>query len=807
MHQYFTNEISRFELIASDAELRINIIANLRLLLQQIDYGLLEWIVKKRPAQEFQPSKDLVDALYQPADGTLVDALEGLLICCEQLGWAGACRAILLNIPIDNPALDLVGAERAPTLIELLRAFIEIRNGGAEGHGLPGGYKRVQEIAAYAFIVNGLQSFIPKLNGSAGPSIGVDQDLCNLEFLPPIKNNRPQLIRKIKIINGGKVRMDVQSWDGVQVNESSRIERINIFKTLECKNLQSYTLWDSSWEPLCYIPERPEIFSGREMELNSLFEWANDADSWACLVFGDGGLGKTTLVIEFVHRLLNDDPRVEWKPKVISFYTAKKTQWGVNGLETIKAGQPHLSELVRHLYTLALGQVPSSEYYRKDVLSTASMLQTKMNESGFEAKRQDHLIVIDNAETLIDREEDHIALGKELKEITKKLGRVLVTSRRHERFNAEPIEIGSFSKTETLEFLRERGRNLNIDSIKKATDQELLDATLKMGNRPLVLEVFVLTLTDPTFKTLTKAKAKVESMLGNDLGTFLFADAWRRFSSSTKKLLLLITSIADVCDGNLFKICAVISNASLTDAERSLEESKGIASVSNISGNLQIIFSQNFLQFAEGVRLHRSGSAITIKPEEVGLARSRYQSMIEAAQRFSGDRIVQAFRTPIAKAAYSAKKSGDFTEALRLYEQAILTDSNNAWLFDRYAYFLFHDLRDMDAALSKSKKAVELLPNESEVWLTRGLIESRLGDIRAAENSLDRAEGLGAPKIRCDLQRCWAYLKAKPVQMELARTKLASLESQIKGHLSNSREKVEIDRLRNRLNEIERRSK
>ncbi len=92
----------------------------------------------------------------------------------------------------------------------------------------------------------------------------------------------------------------------------------------------------------------------------------NDEESRTCLVFGDGGVGKTTLVLEFMHRFLEEDPDIqcEWKPKVISFYTAKKWRWGLDGVQLISAGQPHLLGLLAHLHLLLLSRLPPQDFYR-----------------------------------------------------------------------------------------------------------------------------------------------------------------------------------------------------------------------------------------------------------------------------------------------------------------------------------------------------------------------------------------------------------------------------------------------------------
>ncbi len=81
-----------------------------------------------------------------------------------------------------------------------------------------------------------------------------------------------------------------------------------------------------------FLPERAisvADFTGRKKEITELIDWFNDPeDSKRCLVYGDGGIGKTTLILEFMHRVLEGSIEVEWKPSVITFYTAKKDSLG-----------------------------------------------------------------------------------------------------------------------------------------------------------------------------------------------------------------------------------------------------------------------------------------------------------------------------------------------------------------------------------------------------------------------------------------------------------------------------------------------
>lgn len=769
---------------------RVFVMSSVRHLLQMTNYSLLEWIAARNPGPELYPSAEVLKELQAPSDGGLVDALESLLICAEQNGWSGVFRPLISAIEDSDGCSDLCG-DQPRTLSGLLRALVELRNDGGEGHGLPGGYRRAEEEAALRFVIDKLAEVIPELSGDS-IEVGPAGREVRVRMLRVV-SGKPVLVRKIRLVNSACVRVQ-----GKFYNENGDLEKVsyeawNPFSRFAGQALPTLVEFSNSWDPLCYLPDRvTDTFVGRDEERGAIRDWINDEESRACLVFGDGGVGKTTLVIETLHQILEEDVRVEWRPRVVSFYTAKRLQFGVDGLAPIGAGRPHLMDLLAHLYTLLLGRRPNQDFYIKGVTGAAMLLQELMR-AELDLKKAEHLIIVDNAETLIETDEDRDLLGRELKEVARRVGRILITSRRREILGADPVEVKPLSKLEAVKFLRDRGEGkLKVAAIKRASDVVLLSVVEDLERRPIVLEAFVNALCDPATATIEKAKTKVLGLLQKDLGTFLFSDAWSRFGKGIRKLLILMTKVADVHDAQSFRICADLSQVPLQDAEKALVESSGIASIVHIDGGIQISFSRNFLDFCK--------DKADVSAEVVALARSRYSQFISRSKSFTGDRILEAFRTPLARAAHKAKSDGDLDGAEELYAQAILSDSSNGLLFDRYAYFLFHDRRNNSAALHVAKRATELLASNGECWYTRGLIEARIGDSRAAEVSLAKAEALGVSQIRCALQLAWAYLKSKPrPQLGLAERTLLLLQSLTEQLPTNSRERLEVRNISERL--------
>lgn len=108
--------------------------------------------------------------------------------------------------------------------------------------------------------------------------------------------------------------------------------------------------------------------------------------------------------------------------------------------------------------------------------------------------------------------------------------------------------------------------------------------------------------------------------------------------------------------------------------------------------------------------------------------------------------------------------------------------------------------------MHQARRATELLPGEGEVWFTRGLIEARLGDFRGAESSLAKARQFGVSDVRCAMQLAWGYLKAKPrPQLDLAAQQLHFLDVRTAPMSIGSRDRVEVNHIRERFEFLKKR--
>ena len=397
----------------------------------------------------------------------------------------------------------------------------------------------------------------------------------------------------------------------------------------------------------------------------------------------------------------------------------------------------------------------------KEVIQKLAGLQAQMR-----VKRDDHLIILDNTETMAKNDADIRALGSQVNELSKHVGRVILTSRRREQIEACPIQTESWSSEEGMEFLKKRGRTLQCQSIIVAGPSTLKGYSKALNNKPIALEVFAQAASAPG-ESLERSFERVQRMQRQDLGQFLYDDAWGRLAPEMRHVMLLMSRIGDVIDQYIIQLCCRMANVNVAAASEAIEESKGIGTVTKIQGILQVAFNPEFSNYcAERTEL-LDGKTVPL-PEDVSWIQKRYREFVIDASAQVRDRHTRAFLVPSARAAWKSYQDGNIDQAFQHYEAACSEDPDNGYLYDRFAYALFSQ-RQFEPALDKAKRATALLADEAEPWFTQGMIRARLGHGGEALKDLDRAKTLGKPEHLCELQRAYAYVYSDPKDLERAR--------------------------------------
>ena len=757
MRRVILEKIERARALESEAARSNAAMALYRVVMQHALIGLYEWSVaaiRSSPSRPEGMELPITEA-RRPTDGGMVSAVSELLVVAENLGWKNVTSSWWELSTEQRPCWRLLDQSRR-NVDGLLSSFVKRRNNGL-GHGIPGNYDSEADLDMLVFVVEQMSHVLPKYMPSTNRLIisggGVSQELQSLRFV----NGHPLLLRGVKTIGGGRARATAQILSGDEVVADHSFECEDVLGQVPPCDVASITFIstiDQDWNPLGRIPDRATLeFAGRDIEIARIADWFDDTGSRACLLFGDGGVGKTTLLIEFLHRLASGEIKSEWRPEAIFYYTAKQTQWTVDGLQYIGVPRKGLSDALRSIPASVEGAL-KREWFSVDLVGLASKVAAFLGELGI--SRDKTLLVVDNAETLATSDAEVEVLAEELNSVVRRVGRVLLTSRRLERLEAKPIQVDALLEDDALQMLRARGKALARKQIHDAGDSTLRGYARKLGRKPISLEVFV-SAVEPG-ASLEHAFNRVMRLQQSELGEFLFADAWQRMSSQVRVLLLLMTRVSDVHDEVLLKLSCQECGVSVREAEEALHESLGIATVTKASGHISITFSDEFIRYCadryEVVGKERH-------PTEVARDRvsSRYATYLKGVNSQLPSKDAQAFRHATARAAYAAAADGRVDDAIIFYEEAILVDGENALLWDRYAYYLFRQRR-FPEALDKAKRAARISPNDCNVLFTLGMIEARQGDVVSANRTLGQAAQKGALLHRCWLARAYAYFNS-----------------------------------------------
>jgi tetratricopeptide (TPR) repeat protein len=744
----------------------------IRVVLQHAALSLAEWVIDR-----FHNGNHAVDhefdlaELRAPSDGTLVEVLLNLVVIAENLGWTGLAQMIWAPVAGDRPAQQFSTAQNA-TLESVLRGYVGWRNDDVFGHGLPNEEDHQGLLDVLAVLTERLAPVLPHLEADGVLVLnGPRSQVLPLKVLRAFERDLV-CYRTIRMVPNGRCIVRAQRQLSLTSSTEVTWEADDIL-AFRARSEKSYSLWetgDSSWCPFVMVPSRMTYhFSGRLLELQQLKEWANDVDSRACMLYGDGGMGKTTLAVEFVHRLLDGTIASDWTPEMVTFYTAKQTRWGINGIEHIRASAGSVVDLAAEVYRGLSGKPADRTWFDKSVDSVVDKLAGYLAEWKIDRRR--HLLIIDNTETMAADETDVRALASHVLKLARRVGRILITSRRREPIEAHQIEVPALAADESVILLRSRAAELSRQPILQAGDSKLRQIAAKLGNRPLTLEVFLQTLSDDRIG-LDRALDRVVQMERKDLGEFLYTDAWRRFSPRIQAVLLLMTRVSDLHDEALVKLCCQQAGVSLMDAYDALSESRGIADVRRSDGHVEVVINSDFLLFATHKQVRVDG-VVTPTDLSVATVKRRYLEFLKNKSAKVQDRISVAFRTPYARMAWQAFRDGRFDECESAYEMAVVDDPDNGPLFGRYAYALF-TMRRHEDALTKANEATRLAPADAECWFTKGLIEGRLGRAAEAEPSLARATALGKAVHLCQLQLAYAFANASPPQITDAFAALVS---------------------------------
>lgn len=619
-------------------------------------------------------------------------------------------------------------------LADELLNFINFRNSSA-GHGVLD-LKKSREWAPKLMrlsdrILNICSDLIPKDNNR----INIFEE--HRVSIPLLYQNELFVTTSIKK-RKGLWRLYGQTLNIVDSEEFSFvIENSNIFDVENSNNTRGYKdkVINNKNEDfvLHNVPVRQtDSFHGREKELQLLRDWYDDEDSRVCLVYGDGGYGKTTFILESLNQFLEGEFEIDNnKPVFICYYSAKKTKWTENGLVYFQSSQPIIDDCV--LEIVKSQEELTKEWYKSEGRALVDKARSLLQK--YKVNRNDVLLIIDNSETLASSPIEVKELAEKVKYISKNIARVIITSRRREVLQAEPISIEGLKESESVELIKNLSLRYNADALNKAGENRLRKVVKKLMYKPILIEAYVKYMKHSE-TSIDKGLEKFYISSNEELLEFLYEDAWLRMNELQRKVFLVIIHID--CEINNIILDKIYQLVEINKDEftQAYEETYfanitdfGSEFIFEIVSLAEVFFKKQFLSYDE--KIQENIKDIAQKVDEYG------KKLHEMEATYKNDRVSEAFRSEYARFAKSHMSRGEIDEAIDMYELALEDDPINSYLHDRFAWLLINKTNNFDKALKLSEKAFELDSNNIDAIVNIALSHYKLKNIEDGDRFIE----------------------------------------------------------------------
>jgi hypothetical protein len=604
---------------------------------------------------------------------------------------------------------------------------------------------------------------LPRLIGSDTLKIHIGSSELTV-ITPLIRSGSPVVISGVDTRKGiWKLEGQTLGWDKsdsftIDLPEGSVFEELESnfpskFNLLELELKGGGKHWVYSNVPV----RQTSIFEGRTNELSTLTEWFNEPEeSRFCLIFGDGGIGKTTLALEFLNRIFDGEEVLKSKrPSIISYYSAKMTRWTDQGVIHLHGISDAMEDCVRELL-FCLYPVLGKDYYKLTGMALVDRVATELAEQGF--KREDVLLVLDNTETLATSPAEVDAFGTFLKQIGRRLGRVLITSRRREFVAFEPVQINSLSDEECTSLMKRLADEYNAKAIKQAGEATLRRAANQLANKPLLIDTLVKYLARSPL-SIDQAIEQVFRKTNDQLLEFLYEDAWLRINELQGDIFLVLVTAAVPLDSLCVADACALVGIQHVEFHKALDETY-FATVTDYGEryDLQIVeFASRFFQ----KQLQKRDESDRRRIKDFALkvdARAARRHRVD--QNYRQDRVAEAFRSQFAKAAKIATEQGDLRAAEDNFKLALEEEPMNAALRDRFAWFLLNRCQRPENARELAEQAVKLDSHNADASLTLALCSYRLGELTKGDDAIEAARKKGKPPALCLLRKAIARYHA-----------------------------------------------
>ncbi|MEW6990471.1 hypothetical protein AADZ91_07245 [Colwelliaceae bacterium 6441] len=747
MKKIYESQIDKLSEL-NDSEKLSFLTSILRSLLQTVVVTSFELIQKKTPSDEID-LLDFTNRFCKPSDGLPVQILDNVIPFLREyvapqlmLGWFEKSESV--TSPLGKQLVkwvefrnkrsahgvldDKVVSEWAQRTEEIIRESLEVFN--------------------LMLPINGSNNTMTLPEGIG--SLNIETPLLYKGNAIVILSARPK--KGIWKLSGQVLSNDNAEEFILPLNENN-IFSIDNMKLADKFELTEITSNDKQYSFYHNFPVRQtDTFEGRTKELETLEEWMDDEDSRYCLVYGDGGYGKTTLVLELLNQFKESNFDFnEPIPEIICYHTAKLTKWTEKGLTHFTGITPAMDECIRELMRCFYSVLPA-EWYS---ISGRALIDKAVGViKGNKYNRNDILLILDNTETLATSAQEVKDLGAFFKLVGKLIGRIIITSRRREFIEATPIPIEGLSESEAVSLMQRIAEDYSATPILQAGDSKLRKVANQLMRKPILLEALV--------KYISYSQVGIDAAIENifrknneELLEFLYEDAWARMNELQKEAFLVLVHVKCPLDQvSVSQICQQVGIQN-EEFQQSLVETH-FATLTDYGRtySLEVVdlakrfFIHQYTKFEDEYR--NKIKSLALEVDHYAIERERIE------KEYQSDRVDEAFRSEYAKAAKVLAGKSDIDGAIEMYELAIEDDPLNSALFDRFAWLLFNKTTNYLYAKKMGEKSIELDPLNCDALVDLALINYRLEDLIEGDKYIERAKEIGRPESFCLLRKAIA---------------------------------------------------
>ncbi|MHB2053996.1 AAA family ATPase [Pantoea dispersa] len=751
MKHFYLTELERVKTLQNDSDKLLHLNNIIRSLQQTISISLLQ-VVTELVDSYGSDITGFIDRYQKPNDGLPREVIEKSL-------------PLLNAIQTTSYFSAWYDQKEKPGLSKRLLEWIEFRN-NVFSHGSISKEEvevwAVKQAVLVKDLLEGMSNLVPEVNGNE-LLIDIYNEKIQVD-LPLLYDNKCIVISSVTNKKGlFKLNLQTLDWDDKKkiTIDISDNNILNSNKLLPSPRFSwSSQIIGGEDNSFCHnIPKRQTShFVGRQPEIEILKEWMCDFDHRSCIIYGDGGFGKTTFLLEFFNSLFDGEILLNIKlPFIISYHTAKMTRWGSEGLIYYKGVSSFVEDALREVL-YAIEERLDKSWFETSGRSLVSKLENELSKQGM--SRDDVLIIIDNAETLAATKDEINDLGLFLELISKKIGRLIITSRRKEFLGAKPIPISSLTEADSLSLLRKSSSEYGAKAISQSGDSGLKKILRTLHYKPLLIDSLV--------KYISRAQCSIDDAIeqvykksSDELLEFLYEDAWIRIGESDQDVFMVLVTLS--CPIDSFSVGYTCQELEIQHAEfqSSLDETYFV-NLTNYGNRYEIEIIELAMRFFSSKKNKLSSERLEKINKVAELVNRRALEKAEIEKAYKEDRVTEAYRTEYAKAAKISVDRNKISDAIENFEYALIEDPVNSYLFERYAFFLISKTKNQNQAKELILKALEIDPNNSEALLTGAIIFYRLLDLEKGDELISKAERNGKPRSYCYVRKAMSrYHKAR----------------------------------------------